>query len=187
MTDSDAGLFQDGGHVIPDQDPRAFDAPDLGPEDIADHIARSVAAVLEATGLIEIKEVKSSVGQCHFFGRVRDQDKTKWAKLKKLMLITMRFECDGFVGTQDIVKLKPGAPEDSRNPEDYDHKFGHLLSIGARDLKHAAEELCKVVIEHNPTPRVEVMEAPMLGHGAPLSGGRKTGRKGAHPTTAGTR
>jgi len=187
MTDADDGLFPEGDHIISGQDPRAFDTGDLSPEKVADHLSRATASVLESTGLIEIKEISSSVGQCHFFGRVKDDDKKRWAALKKNILVVMRFECDGFMGTQDILELKPGASEDSRNPDDYNHKFGHLVSIGAKDLKHAVEEVCKMVIDNTPRNHAEVMEAPMAGAGSPQSGGPKTGRKGAHPTSTGAR
>ena len=94
---------------------------------------------------------------------------------------------DGFVGTQDIVKLRKGAPDGSKNPDDYDHKFGHVFSLGAKDLKTAATQICHIIAEFEPEQRVhrEVMEAPMAGRGTPQSGGQRSGRKGAHPTSSG--
>ena len=179
-------LFGDAEPMIPGQDVDNFEAPDLSPEEIADHIARSTATALESTGLIEIKELTSAVGQVHFLGRVKDNRKKDWARLVKKMLVVMQKDCDGFIGTQNIIKLQKGAVEDSTNPDDYDHKFGHIISFGSRNLKGAAERICQVVVDDNPSPRAEVTSAPMLGSGAPSSGGRSTGRKGAH-LTAGAR
>jgi hypothetical protein len=179
-------LFGDSEPDIPDQDPDNFAPPDLSPEDVTDHIARQTANVLEGTGLIEIKELHSSVGQVHFFGRVKDSNKRKWSDLVKRILVVL-LDHDGFMGTQNILKLKEGRDASSRNPDDYDQRFGHVVSIGARDIKVAAEAVCNMVLERNPSSRIEVTEAPMMGRGASQSGGRNTGRKGAHPTAGGAR
>lgn len=183
---SDAELFADSEPVIPDQDPRAFETQDMSPDDLARHVAGAFANVLERTGLIEVREMHHSVGQCHFLCRVKDKNKRKWRELTKKMLVVMNQVCDGFIGTQEIVLPKEGAPQDSTNPDDYDHRFGHLISIGAPDLKGAAEAVAQVIVESGPR-RQEVMEAPMLGRGAPQSGGRGTGRKGAALTSPGAR
>jgi hypothetical protein len=184
MTMSDADLFSDPEPVIPDQDPRAFESGDLSLEELAQHVAGAFANVLERTGLVEVREMHHSVGQCHFLCRVKDKNKRQWRDLTKRMLVVMERVCDGFIGTQEIVLLKPGAPEGSTNPDDYDHRFGHLISIGAQDLKSAAEAVAQTIVEAGPTRYKEVTEAPMLGRGAPQSGGRATGRKGANLTSA---
>jgi len=160
-----------------------FDAPDLSPEEFADHVARGLARALESTGLIEVKEMKTSVGQCHFFGRVHKKNLRAWSRLTKKLLVAMEGFVDGFVGRQEIVTLKNGAPKNSKNPDDYIHKFGHLVSVGSNDLKGAADMLAQIIVEASPRKHVEVMEYPMLGSGAPQSGGIVTGRKGAHLTS----
>ena len=193
MSDTDMTLFKDTeSGKTPDQNPDSFEAPNLTPEEMADHTARMVARVLEATHLYEVVEMEKFPGSFHFFGRVKKQNLKVWQNdLVKRCLVAMRFVGDGFIGTQHVVRLKKGRSSDSKDSNDYDQVFGWVFSLASKDLYSAAVEVCRVIEESViPTPKTEVKEMILLGSGPPQAGSgaagpKGTGRKGAHPISGG--
>lgn len=192
MSDADMTLFKDAESDASGQSPDNFEAPNLTPEEMADHTARMVARVLEATHLFEVVEMEKFPGSFHFFGRVKKQNLKVWRHdLVKRCLVAMRFVGDGFIGTQDVVRLKKGRSADSRDPNDYDQLFGWVFSLAAKDLYNASVEICRIIEEWGiPAPKTEVREMIMLGSGPPQAGSgaagpKGTGRRGAHPVSGG--
>jgi hypothetical protein len=149
----------------PEDNASAFDAPNLSPQDYAEHTAQVIARILESTGLIEIVEVHASVGQVHLLGRVKAENEKRYVDtVVKNSLLAMRKVCDGFIGKQYLLR------EDRM-------VFGWVFSFGSEDLKRAAQAVADAL--DTLVPRREVMEAPLIGPPSPQSGGQTSGRRGA--------
>lgn len=167
MTDVE---FGDAGEVSETGDPlSAFDAPEISPEEHAEHWSGILANALSSTKLLGIVEVRSGIGQVHVMGRVR-RDKERMF-LEKVVDPVLRFfdrdeECHGFVGKQFLLK-------------DNEVKYAWVISFASNDLKSTVSRICQCF--EGAVPRQEVTEAPLMGPGAPQSGGQKSGRKGAAP------
>jgi len=145
----------------------AFNAPNLSPQEYADHTAQTMARVLESTSLIEIVEVHASVGQVHLLGRVKAENEKKFVEtVVKNSLIAMEKTSDGFIGKQYM--LRNGRM-----------LYGWVFSFGAEDLRGAARSIADEV--EALVPRREIIEVPLVGPAAPQSGGAKSGKRGAHP------
>ena len=65
----------DSGQVV-----EQFDAPDISPEEYAEHTASRVATALEATKMFGVVEVKAGLGQVHIMGRVKREHERRWAE-----------------------------------------------------------------------------------------------------------
>jgi hypothetical protein len=145
-----------------------FNAPDLSPQEYAEHTAQQTAGAFEATKLIEIVEVKAGIGAVHLLGRVKkDNEKPFMDMVVRPVLQAMsESEADGFVGKQFF--LKNGSV-----------KYGWVISFSSNNLKHAAYTIAEAL--EPAIPRLEVMESPLVGPGAPQSGGSGSGRRGASP------
>lgn len=167
MTDADfgpAGDISETGDAL-----SAFAAPDISPEEYAEHWSGILANALTATKLIGVVEVRSGIGQVHVMGRVR-RDRERMF-LEKVVDPLLRFEdrdeeCHGFIGKQFLLK-------------DGEVKYAWVISFASNDLKSTVTRACRSF--EDAIPRIEVTEAPLLGPGAPQSGGYKSGRKGASP------
>jgi hypothetical protein len=144
------------------------DAPEITPEEYAEHTANRVASALESTRLFEVVEVKAGIGQVHVLGRVAKDKERSFVSLVVAPILAVldqkKDDCQGFVGKQFM--LKYGTV-----------KYAWVISFAASDLTSASSEICASF--DSAVPRVEVSEAPLGGRGAPQSGGRQTGRRGA--------
>ena len=167
--------FLEGGQGFTDsgQDVHQFDAPDISPEEMAEHTASRVASALEATKMFGVVEVKAGIGQVHIMGRVKREHERRWAEgVVYPMLLTMdkSEECNGFIGKQYL--LKEGKSLESM-------KYAWVISFASNDLRKSALDLCTSF--EATVPRVEVTESPLMGPSTPQSGGQRSGRKGASP------
>jgi hypothetical protein len=147
----------------------AFDAPDISPEEYAEHWGNMMANALSATKLIGVVEVRSGIGQVHIMGRVRrDQERMFLEKVieKILKFLDRDDDCHGFVGKQFLIK-------------DDNVRYAWVISLASNDLKSTVAKVCMSF--ESAIPKVEVSEAPLLGPSTPQSGGQKSGRKGASP------
>ena len=160
----EAGELTEAGDAV-----SAFEAPEISPEEYAEHWAGALARALTLTKLIGIVEVRSGIGQAHVMGRVRrDQERLF---LEKVVEPILRFfdrddGCHGFMGKQYLLK-------------DDAVKYAWVISFASNDLKSTVGRVCLAF--EGAVPRMEVTEAPLLGTGAPQSGGRQSGRRGASP------
>jgi hypothetical protein len=160
----EAGELSETGDAL-----SAFDAPDLSPEEYAEHWANMMANALAATKLAGIVEVRSGVGQVHVMARVR-RDHERLFLEKVIEHILRFFERDdnahGFVGKQFLIK-------------DDEVKYAWVISFASNDLRDTISKVCKSF--EKAIPRMEVTEAPLMGPATPQSGGQKSGRRGATP------
>jgi len=145
-----------------------FDAPDISPQEYADHTAQQTAKAFEATKLIEIVEVKAGIGQVHLLGRVKKDNERAFMELivGPVLRAMEHADADGFIGKQFF--LKNGAV-----------KYGWVISFASNNLRQAAYEVGEAL--EPAIPRLEVMETPLSGPPAPQSGGPGSGRRGASP------
>jgi len=157
-----AGEITEAGDAI-----SAFDAPEISPEEHAEHWAGIFANALTSTKLIGIVEVKSGVGQVHVMGRVRrDRERVFLEKVITpiLRLFDRLEDGHGFLGKQFLLK-------------DGEVKYAWVISFTSHALKDTVTQVCRCF--ESAIPRLEVTEAPLLGPSTPQSGGRKSGRRGA--------
>lgn len=157
------------GRTDTEQDVNAFKAPDLTPEEYAEHTANLTANAFQATGLFEVVEVKAGVGQVHLLGRVKQDDER--AFLDKVITPVLKamdasHECEGHICKQFI--LKNGRT-----------KYAWTVSFAANNLKAAAYAICEAI--QPAIPKLEVMESPLVGPSTPQGAGPRGGRKGAAP------
>ena len=151
------------------QDVNSFKAPDLTPEEYAEHTANLTANAFQATKLFEVVEVKAGVGQVHLLGRVmQENERTFLEKVitPVLKAIEASHECEGHICKQFL--LKNGQV-----------KYAWTISFAANNLKTAAHAICEAISVA--LPRYEVMESPLVGPPTPQGGGAGGGRKGAAP------
>jgi hypothetical protein len=151
------------------QEVEAFGAPEITPEEFAEHTANMVANALSATKMFEVVEIKAGIGQVHIMGRVKREKERNFMDrviVPILKVMDGSDDCNGFVGKQFL--LKAGLA-----------KYAWVISFASNDLRHAASVVCSSF--EGAAPRVEVVEAPLAGPGTPQSGGRGTGRRGAAP------
>jgi len=151
------------------QDVEGFKAPDLTPEEYAEHTANQTANAFQATKLFEVVEVKAGVGQIHLLGRVKQDDERVFLDTvitPVLKAIEASHECEGHICKQFI--LKNGKT-----------KYAWTVSFAANNLKSAAHAICEAL--SSAIPRLEVMEVPLVGPQAPQGNGAGGGRKGASP------
>jgi len=160
--------FQATGRTDAGQDLEEFDAPNVNPQDQAEYTAQRVAAAFEATKLIEIVEVKASLGQVHLMGRVhKDNEKDFTHQVVTPILRTAEKSsidvhlCKQFFLKQDTLR------------------YAWVISFASDDIKTAAFKITESVAQA--VPHREIMEAPLSGPSAPQSGGRTSGRRGASP------
>lgn len=149
------------------QDVGTFEAPDLKDQDFADHTAKMTANALEATGLIEIVEVRAGVGQVHLLGRVKKNNERAYVErvVDPALEAMEKSKVDGHICKQFF----------RRNGK---KKYGWTFSFAAENLSEAAGVICNSF--GMLAPKFEVTEAPLTGPGTPhgsLPGGG--GRKGA--------
>ena len=164
--------FMKKGKKINDagQDVEEFGAPEISPEEFADHMASVLANALSGTKMFEVVEVQSGIGQVHIMGRVKKEKERPFVpNVVKPILRVMKHSdnCNGFVGKQFVLN------------DDDDVRYAWIVSFSSNDLRRATSEICQsfeAVI-----PRLEVTEAPLMGPSTPQSGGRTTGKKGASP------
>jgi len=152
-----------------EQDVDEFRAPELTPDEYAEHTANLTANAFQGTRLFEVVEVKAGVGQIHLLGRVKqDDERTFLDKVitPVLKAIDASHQCEGHICKQFI--LKNGKT-----------KYAWTISFAANDLKAAAHAICGAV--SSAMPHLEVMESPLTGPATPAGGGPGGGRKGATP------
>jgi hypothetical protein len=160
--------FQTSGRTEAGQDPDEFDAEEVSSQEQAEHTAGRVAAALEATQLIDIVEVKASVGQVHLLGRVH-KDNEKAYTDTVLFPILEALEKAGI----DSHGCKQFLPKKGKR------RYGWVLSFASSDLRDAAFKALESF--EDVIPRREIMQAPLVGPKVPQSGGQLSGRKGAAP------
>jgi len=146
-------------------DDSAFAAPDIGPQEQAEHLANLVAKTLEDTDLVDIVEVQASLGQIHVLGRVRQDNERPLVHgvVKNILLRCNDIKCDPHIGKIFFLKNKRLV-------------YGWIFSFASDDLFTAAQAICEAVFEI--IPRKEVLESPLLGPSTPQSDGVS---KGARP------
>lgn len=168
MTDT----FQTDGRNDSGQDVNQFSAPELSPQEYADHTAQTMARILESTGLIVVREVNANPGQVHLLGRVKAEDERMFVEqIVRPSLVCMDAgDCDGFIGKQYFLR---GEGKGTKV------MYGWIYSFGSKNLSEAATTLAAAL--ETAVPSLIVTESPLLGAAAPQSGGRATGRKGASP------
>jgi hypothetical protein len=126
-----------------------------------------IANAFEATGLFEVVEVKAAIGQVHLMGRVVAKSEGLFLeRVVEPVLDVMEKTCEGFIGKQYFRKRGQT-------------RFGWVISFASTELRGAAYEICKA-IAHLSTKK-EIEEVPLVGPGAPQSGGSRSGKKGASP------
>jgi hypothetical protein len=163
--------FDEAGQVSETGDAlSAFDAPDISPEEYAEHWAGVLANALVATKLLGIVEVRSGIGQIHIMCRVRkDQERALLENVIEPLLYFFNCgECHGFIGKQFLLK-------------DGEVKYAWVISFASSELRETVSQACRSF--EAAIPRLEVTEAPLLGPGSPQSGGPTSGRKGASPVS----
>jgi hypothetical protein len=151
------------------QDVSEFEAPEISPEEFADHMANLVATALSSTKMFGVVEVRAGIGQVHVMGRVKRERERQFVDKVVMPVLTVMEssdDCNGFVGKQFILK-------------DGSVKYAWVISFASNDLRRAAAEICRAFEEV--IPRVEVTESPLMGPSTPQSGGRSSGKKGASP------
>ena len=154
------------------QDVSGYEAPEISPKEVTEHLAQRVAAALEQTGLIEIVKVQANlVNQIHIMARVHLKDERKVAN-EVIYNILRRTEgvCKQHMGKQFLLKNERMA-------------YALVFSFGSDDIRKAAHAVCDAITEV--MPPMEVIESPLMGGGTPQSGGRKSGKKGAAPVAPG--
>lgn len=154
------------------QDVDSFEAPEISPEEFADHMASIVANSLAATKMFEVVEVQSGIGQVHVMGRVKKEKERPFVpSVVRPILKVMKHSdnCNGFVGKQFIL-----------NDND-EVRYAWIVSFSSNDLRRATSDICQSF--EAVSPKLEVTESPLLGPGTPQSGGQKTGKRGAAPLT----
>jgi hypothetical protein len=168
-------LMARAGETPEGQNPDHFDAPDIGPDEMAEHIAKMVANAFEATGLIEIVEVQAGIAQVSLMGRIKGNKEGTWlTSVVDPVLRAMVLCCDGHIGKTYI--LKPPDPKTGKL------RYGWVIAFASNDLRDAANKITEAL--EPVIPRLEVTEAPLLGPGTPQSGGQGSGRRGASPVRA---
>jgi hypothetical protein len=174
MTSVDTEFLEGGqGFTESGQPVHEFDAPEISPEEFAEHIASRVAGALEATKMFGVVEVRAGVGQVNIMGRVKREHERRWAEdvvYPMLLVIEKSEDCNGFIGKQYL--LKEGKSLESM-------KYAWVISFASNDLRKSASDICSSF--EAAVPRVEVTESPLMGPGTPQSGGQRSGRKGASP------
>jgi len=169
---------QEGPHLSEaGQDISAFAAPEITPEEFAEHTANMFANALAATKMFGVVEVKAGVGQIHVMGRVKKDRERRFAKdVVYPVLLSMQKDedCNGFVGKQFILRSETGDPDE-------DMKYAWVFSFASNDLKRSASDICRSF--ESVVPKMEVTEGPLMGPGTPQSGGIKSGKRGAAPIT----
>jgi hypothetical protein len=151
------------------QDVTSFDAPDIGPEEYAEHMANVLANALQATKIFGVVEVQAGIGQVNVMGRVkRDSERVFLDKVVTPILVMMNKidDVEGFIGKQFLLR-------------DGGVKYAWVISYASNDLKKATFAVCQAF--EGAIPRLEVTESPLMGPPTPQSGGTTTGRKGASP------
>lgn len=146
-----------------------FKAPDLSAEEYAEHTANQTANAFQATKLFEVVEVQAGVGRVHLLGRVKMDDEKVFLDTvitPVLKAIEASHDCEGHICKQFI--LKNGKT-----------KYAWTISFAANNLRLAAHAICESLSAA--IPRLEVMEAPLVGPQVPVGGGPGGGRKGATP------
>lgn len=157
------------GRTDSSQDVDEFRAPDLSPDEYAEHTANQTANAFQATKLFEVVEVKAGLGQVHLLGRVKQDDERAFLDrviTPVLKAIEASRECEGHICKQFI--LKNGKT-----------RYAWTVSFAANNLKAAAHAICSAI--QASVPKLEVMEAPLVGPATPSGGGPGGGRKGASP------
>ena len=169
-------LEKSDGRTELGQDVNAFAAPDLSPEDLTQHTANLIANALDATGLIEVREIQANlVNQVHILARVQARNAREAAN-KIVDTVIMRTDDDpsieAFLGKQYLRKKKQGQPRKKLC-------FAWVFSFGSKDLHHMVTVVCNAIEESTPRKRLDVLESPLMGPGTPISTG--PGSRGARP------
>lgn len=156
-----------------DQDLEDFEAPDIAPEDIAEHCAGILTRLVESTGIAEVVDTKAAVGQIHVMCRVKMENEKRLANgfLEPVLLAT-RGVCDVFLGKQFFLK-------ENTDTMVYAWTFG----FGSDDLVSVLKLIEVVVDDMRPSTK-EVTEVPLMGPGSPQGFVGKGGKKGAAPLRA---
>ena len=161
--------FHTSGHTDAGQQLDEFEAPSISPQDLAEHTAQRIAAAFEATKLVEIVEVKASLGQVHLMGRVHKDNEKDFMNTVIYPILRV---VDGQTGIDlhacKQFFLKQGSL-----------RYGWVVSFASDDLKTAAFKISEAIAPA--IHKLEVTEAPLVGQQAPQSGGMRSGRRGAAP------
>lgn len=173
MTSMDSEFF--GQEDDPEAAVKDYDAPDISPEEYAEHTANQVANALASTTMFGVVEVAAGIAQIHVMGRVKAEHERRFVDdvVKPILGVMEKSEaCNGFVGKQFLLK------------EDV-VKYAWVISFASNDLRQSAFDICKAF--QASIPRKEVVESPLMGPGTPSgrvgAGRNQPGSKGAAPVS----
>ncbi len=168
MVPMDDEFFSEGKNDA-GQDVSDFEAPDIGPEEFAEHMSSLIANALSHTKMFEVVETAHGIGQVHVLGRVKRKYERKFLDevVEPILRIMENSEtCNGFIGKQFLLK------------EDV-VKYAWVISYASNDLRESTYTICRSF--EAAIPRREVTESPLMGPGTP------TGKVGASHDQAGVR
>jgi hypothetical protein len=143
-----------------------YPAPELSDEDYTEHTAGQTANALQSTKLFEVVEVKTGIGQIHLLGRVKQDNERAFLDKVVVPILKVLEKYDGHICKQFL--LKNG-----------DLKYAWSVSFAAEDIRAVAHEVCNAIAAA--VPKLQVMEAPLVGPSTPQGAGPRGGRKGASP------
>ena len=171
MTDLDSEFQTDGVNEVGD-DITAFETTEnMTPEKYASRYTDLAAGVMERTGMFQAVSLRPEAGQVNVMGRVTKDQEGDWInQVVKPTALALEGKCESFFGKQYF-------------PRDGKFKFAWVIAFKSKtELREVTRIFCDTVAKAVPT--VEVMESPLSGGAAPQSGGRASGRRGAHPIGA---
>jgi len=155
------------------QDVSEFGAPEIGPEEFAEHMSNLTARALGDTKMFEVVETAHGIGQIHVMGRVKREHERKFLEdvvHPILQVMDSSETCNGFIGKQFL--LKEGVV-----------KYAWVISYASNDLRESTYDICRAF--EQVIPRREVTESPLMGPGTPAgkvgAGRGQAGSKGATP------
>lgn len=157
------------------QEVSEFDAPDITPEDFAEHMANLLAKALSDTKMFGVVETAHGIAQVHVMGRVKREHERRFLDEVVhpiLQVMEGNEDCTGFIGKQFILK-------------DSEVRYAWVISFASNDLKQSTYDVCRSF--EKAIPRREVLEAPLVGPGTPTgavgNARGKSGAKGAAPVS----
>lgn len=168
-------------------------------------LGQKTASAIAATGVGEIVEVKTDeTGQIHLLCRLKEEDERRFVHdIGHSVLSVTHGRCDSFLGKEYFLKggkLRYGwvlsfastslatiteaichAVQTGAKSNTLKMRYGWVLSCGSRDVKEAAQRIGLAL--DKAIPRMEVLEAPLMGPSTPKGqvGGPVGKSKGATP------